>query len=96
MENHKLLPLFGSQLVNSNSKTPYSDATQVGINFFYVLNLFSPLSPFCPQFNVLNETEHEYKKSLSHSFTRRIFVSSILSNFFFKIKVHNLFFFLST
>lgn len=28
------LPLFGSQLVDKNSSTPYSDATQVGVCFF--------------------------------------------------------------
>lgn len=26
------LPVFGSQLIDKNSATPYSDATQVGLN----------------------------------------------------------------
>lgn len=40
------IPMFGSQLVDKNSSTPYSDATQVRIlfwkinfNFFILLNL---------------------------------------------------------
>lgn len=37
MENQKLLPLFGSQLIDSGSKTPYSDATQVKLIFFYFI-----------------------------------------------------------
>lgn len=39
METHKM-PLFGSQLIDLNSKTPYSDATQVRI-IFYVVFFFS-------------------------------------------------------
>lgn len=29
MDNNKVLPVFGSQLIDQNSATPYSDATQV-------------------------------------------------------------------
>lgn len=33
------LPMFGSQLVDKNSLTPYSDATQVGASsYFYTIN----------------------------------------------------------
>lgn len=34
------LPLFGSQLIDKNSSTPYSDATQVGLKklFFLILS----------------------------------------------------------
>lgn len=41
MESH-LKPLFGSQLINSTSKTPYSDATQVrGITKFVFIFFFA-------------------------------------------------------
>lgn len=48
MENQKL-PLFGSQLIDSGSKTPYSDATQVKLIFFfipsyYVLKIYNEIS----------------------------------------------------
>lgn len=33
------LPIFGSQLVDKNSSTPYSDATQVGLMIFYLCGL---------------------------------------------------------
>lgn len=43
MEN-LITPLFGSQLVNSSSKTPYSDATQVrGIKTLFASQLFVSL-----------------------------------------------------
>lgn len=32
------LPMFGSQLVDKNSATPYSDATQVGLNIVFIFN----------------------------------------------------------
>lgn len=57
--DHLNKPLFGSQLVNSSSKTPYSDATQVkrrqGYSFCVsILFLSLPSSSFvvalCPQF----------------------------------------------
>lgn len=33
------MPLFGSQLIDKNSATPYSDATQVGLLIFLSLRL---------------------------------------------------------
>lgn len=40
----KPLPLFGSQLVDENSKTPYSDATQVRVISSLINNFVSPKS----------------------------------------------------
>jgi hypothetical protein len=33
-------PQFGSQMVDENSTTPYTDATQVCANLFYGFNIF--------------------------------------------------------
>lgn len=54
MENQKM-PLFGSQLIDSNSKTPYSDATQVNFIYSFLLRLTK------------NIYKCMYKKSLPYS-----------------------------
>lgn len=58
-----ITPLFGSQLVNSSSKTPYSDATQVrGIKTFFASQLFVslPSQPSSSSRSALNFIEKDF------------------------------------
>lgn len=40
-DNRPESPQFGSQMVDENSTTPYTDATQVCVNLFCSCNFFS-------------------------------------------------------
>lgn len=46
-------PVFGSQLVDKNSATPYSDATQVG-RFYLFFSVFPPSAPILIKITKLN------------------------------------------